>query len=51
MLIKKQDTDFPAYSDTGYNDTPLTVTVLTCPTPKWPFIYKKLCGYSDTCLQ
>ena len=21
------DTDFPAYSDTGYSDTPLTVTV------------------------
>ena len=32
-------TDFPAYSDTGYSDTPVTVTVLTV--PKWPFIYKK----------
>ena len=29
--------DFPAYSDTGYSDTPLTMTVLTC--HKWPVIY------------
>ena len=33
------DTDFPAYSDTVYSDTPLTVTVLTV--PNWPFVYKK----------
>ena len=32
-------TDFPAYSDTVYSDTPLTVTVLTV--PNWPFLYKK----------
>ena len=38
--------DFPAYSDTVYSDTPLTVTVLTV--PNWPSIYKKRCGYSDT---
>ena len=24
-------TDFPAYSDTVYSDTPLTVTLLACP--------------------
>ena len=24
-------TDLPAYSDTGQSDTPVTVTVLTCP--------------------
>ena len=33
------DTDFPAYSDTGYSDTPVRATVLAC--PKWPFIYQK----------
>ena len=32
-------TDFPAYSDTGYSDTPLTVTFLTG--PKWHFIRQK----------
>ena len=35
----ESSTDFPAYSDTGYSDTPLTVTVLTV--PNWSFIYKK----------
>ena len=30
-------TDFPAYSDTGYSDTPLSGTVLTC--PKWLVSY------------
>ena len=25
------NTDFPAYSDTVYSDTPLTVTLLACP--------------------
>ena len=25
------NTDFPAYSDTGYSDTPVTVTVLALP--------------------
>ena len=25
------DTDLPAYSDTVYSDTPLTVTLLACP--------------------
>ena len=39
-------TDFPAYSDTVFSDTPLTVTVLTV--PNWSFLYKKRCGYSDT---
>ena len=43
---KTMDTDFPAYSDTVYSDTPLTVTVLAV--PNWHFIYKKRCGYSDT---
>ena len=33
-----QDMDFPAYSDTGYSDTPITVTVLTV--PNWPFIHQ-----------
>ena len=46
-------TDFPAYRDTGYSDTPLTVTVLTF--PKWPFIYQNYVvrvtlAYSDTFL-
>ena len=46
-------TDFPAYSDTGYSDTPLSVTFLTC--PKWPVIYKNhvvtvTLAYSDTYL-
>ena len=27
----KQGTDFHAYSDTVYSDTPLTVTLLACP--------------------
>ena len=31
-------TDLPAYSDTVYSDTPLTLTVLAV--PNWPFIYK-----------
>ena len=35
-MIRQVFTDFPAYSDTGYSDTPLAVTVLTC--PKWPTI-------------
>ena len=34
-----QSTDIPAYSDTGYSDTSLTVTVLTF--PKWPIVYEK----------
>ena len=38
----KDNTDFPAYSDTGNSETPVTVTVLSC--PNWPFIYKKGCG-------
>ena len=33
------DTDFPAYSDTGYSDTPLSVTVFTG--PKLHFMYQK----------
>ena len=33
------NTDFPAYSNTDYSDTPLTVTVLTGPT--CTFIYQK----------
>ena len=32
-------TDIPAYSDTVYSDTPLTVAV--CRVPKYPFIYMK----------
>ena len=32
-------TDFPAYSDTGYIDTPVTVTVLTV--PNWSFIQQE----------
>ena len=32
------DTDFPAYSDTVYSDTPLSVTLLTIPKP---FVNKK----------
>ena len=32
-------TDFPAYSNSGYSDTPVIGTVLTG--PKWPFIYEK----------
>ena len=26
-----ENTDLPAYSDTVYSDTPLTVTLLACP--------------------
>ena len=37
--LDNHNTDFPAYSDTGYIDTPVTVTVLTV--PNWPFIYKQ----------
>jgi len=40
VIVSGEDcTDIPAYSDTGYCDTPLTVTVFTG--PKWPFIYQK----------
>ena len=39
VVLSCRSTDFPAYSDTGYSDTPVTVTVLAC--PKWPFIYQK----------
>ena len=28
---ERGDTDLPAYSDTVYSDTPLTVTLLACP--------------------
>ena len=38
-LYREDNTDSPAYSDTGNSDTPLTVTVLAC--PKWPIIYEK----------
>ena len=38
-LTHQSNTDFPAYSDTGYSDNPVTVTVLTC--PKWPLMYEK----------
>ena len=46
-------TDFPAYSNSGYSDTPVIGTVLTG--PKWPFIYKDgvvrvTLAYSDTFL-
>ena len=36
------NTDFPAYSDTGFSDIPVTVAVLTG--PKWPFMYQCMCG-------
>ena len=38
------DTDIPAYSDTGYSDTPLIVTLWAGPKS---FI-NRLYGYSDT---
>ena len=38
-------TDFPAYSDTVYNDTPLTVTLLAF--PKWLVYYLTTYCYSD----
>ena len=46
-------TDLPVYSDNGYNDTPVTVTVLTG--PKWSFLYQNdvvrvTLAYSDTFL-
>ena len=31
FLVAQSTTDLPAYSDTVYSDTPLTVTVLTVP--------------------
>ena len=31
LLRSHFDTDFPAYSDTGYSDTPVTVTVWQFP--------------------
>ena len=39
FLLGSQTTDFPAYSDTGNSDTPVTVTGLTV--PNWPFMYQK----------
>ena len=42
-------TDLPAYSDTVYSDTPLTVTLLAC--PKILVCRQTTFGYSDTCLQ
>ena len=30
-FLQKLNTDFPAYSDTVYSDTPFTVTLLACP--------------------
>ena len=38
-------TDLPAYSDTVYSDTPLTVTLLAC--PKLLVLYYTPSGYSD----
>ena len=39
VTYPKVTKDFPAYSDTGYSDTPVRVTVLT--DPKWPSIHQK----------
>ena len=39
MTIGYNNTDIPAYSDTGYSDTPLTVTLLAIPKPFYNKIY------------
>ena len=50
-MVNNDITGIPAYSDTGYSDTPVTVAFLTV--PKWPFYMKNdvvtvILAYSDT---
>ena len=44
LIFIQFNTDIPAYSDTGYSDTPLTVTLWAGPKS---FI-NRMYGYSDT---